>query len=73
MAEQLLERLQRAAAHHEPRGEVVASVVEAEVVEPRGGDRGLERTADLALPPTRGPRSPAAKQIQEEGQDHAQQ
>ncbi len=37
VAEQLLERLQQAAAHHEPRREVVAAVVEAEVVELRHG------------------------------------
>ena len=60
VAQDLLERLQPAAAHHEPGGEVMPRVMEVEIAEPGGLDGVLERAADLPRPPDRPSRGPGS-------------
>jgi hypothetical protein len=48
VTEDLLQRLKAAVPHDEPRGDMVATVVEVEVVELGLGNGVLERSADVA-------------------------
>src|SRR3989449_6132051 len=64
VAEDLLKGLEAAAPHDEPRGEVVAAVVEVEVVKLRLGDRVFERGTDIAALPHR-----ALMRLGQAGQD----
>src|SRR5262245_5268129 len=51
MAEYFLQRLDRAAVHHEPTREVVPQVVKVEVVEHSLGHRALKRPSDVPRRP----------------------